>query len=133
MFWSKKEEVPSPAELQERLQRWLPITAEDIAINRQGRLSAPQQAEYAGLMKQGQKTMLIVVPLVLLITFGALGWMIFGSKEMGGGELREVFQTNPMIPIAGIGGTLLLYVVVVIYAYFRSSNADPSKLKVQSV
>jgi hypothetical protein len=133
MFWNRNpQSQATPDELRQKLARNLPTTPEDLALNRQGKLSDAQQVEFAGMMQQGQKAMMIIVPLVLLIAFGGLGWMIFGNEDMGGGALREVFSTNPIIPIVGIGGSLLLYLVVVGYAYLKSSRANPATIKVHS-
>lgn len=128
MFRSKPKDLPSTQELNQRLVQSLKISPDDLAINRQGKLSPSQQAAYAAMAQGGQRAALIIVPLVLVVCFVVLGVQLGSDPEM-----RKTFTDNPIIPIAGLGGSLLLYLIMVVYSMIKARGMKPENLKVHNV
>lgn len=128
--FARNKDVPSPDVLYQQVVQALGLTPDDVTANRAGRLSAAQQAEFQHLMHSGNKAMLIIVPLVLIITVVGFGLQL--STMSNGQSLIDYLSDNPII-IVGLGGTLLLYLVMVAYALLRNNTRDISSLTVKSI
>lgn len=129
-MFSRNKDIPSPDVLYQQVVQALALTPDDVAANRAGRLSAAQQAEFQHLMQSGNKAMLIVVPLVLIITVVGFGLQLSELSE--GRSLMDYLSDNPVI-IIGLGGTLLLYLAMVAFALLRNKTRDITTLAVKSI
>jgi hypothetical protein len=60
-------------------------------------------------------------------------YMQMTSGDAGGQALKDTFSENPLIPIVGIGGSLLLYLLAMAYGFLKARNFSVADLKVKSV
>jgi hypothetical protein len=116
----------------EYLMHALAFTPEDLAANRGGVMTLAQQERFRERMSKSRSQAAVVVLLVLLITGGFFAYMIFGNAEEGSG-LRQALDQNPTIIVLGLGGSLLLYLVVIAYAFWRMRRMQSGNLRVSSI
>lgn len=112
------------------LMQALNFTTADLAANRGGTLTDAQKERLRERIGKGQTQIIVIVMLVLLIFFGVMGFMFFNDESSG---LRKTFEENPTIVIAGLGGSILLYLVMVVFALLRGQRAKSGNFKVDSI
>lgn len=131
MFWkSKPANLPSTDVLRQKLNDALQLTPHDLELNRQGKLSERQCQDFAGFMQEGQRITMFAVPMVILMCVGIIGFQIATNQETGL-AFRQAFEENPTIMIAGIGGSLLLYLGMIGLSMWRMKRMKVADLKVQ--
>jgi len=108
------------------------LTPEDIAANRSGVLSPKQQERFHAMLAQGQKSGLLAIGAVLLLTAGIVAWQFVTDGEMAQ-SLKTAFDQAPGVLIAGVGGSLLLFVIIGVISMLRMGNVKNRTLKVDSV
>lgn len=125
-----RKEVPPPDVLYQQVVQALQLTEADVVANRAGRLSPSQQAELGYMMQNSAKSMLIIGGLVLVVAVVGFGLRL---STMGDGDSLIDFISEHPIVLVGIGGTLLLYVLMMALAFVRARQFDIENVAVKSV
>ena len=111
------------------LMQALNFNAGDLAENKQGRLSEAQKERLREKLGKGQTQAMVIVMLVLLVFVGVIAFTFFNNPDSG---LRQTFEKNPTIIIVGLGGSILLYLIMVAFAMIRTQRAKSGNFKVMS-
>jgi len=114
------------------LMQALEFTRDDIAANRSGVMTEAQKERFRERMSKGQSQAIIIVLLVVLVTFGVVAFMLFGNAEEGSG-LGQALEQSPEIIAVGLGGSLLLYLVMIAFAFFKMRRMKSGNLRVSSI
>lgn len=130
-MFSRAKELPPPDVLYQQVVQALQLTEVDVAANRAGHLSPNQIAEFQGLVRKGQKATLILVPMVLLVAV-VIGGLQLSRLTSDGQSIGDFVSENPIIMV-GLGGTLVLYLMMIGVAMLRASTLDVSQLRVKSI
>jgi hypothetical protein len=114
------------------LMQALEFTRDDLAANRSGVMTEAQKERFRERMSKGQSQAMVIVLLVLLVTGGVVAFMVFGNAEEGAG-LRQALEQNPEIIAVGLGGSLLLYLVMIAFAFIKMRRMKSGNLRVSSI
>ena len=114
------------------LMQALDFAPDDLAANRSGVMTEAQKERFRERINKGQSQVAVMVLLVLLISGGVFAFMLFGNSEEGSG-LRETMEKNPEILVAGLGGSLLLYLVIVAYSFYKMRRMKSGDVRVNSI
>jgi len=98
------------------------FNADDLAANRNGAITEKQLARLKTLRGKWQTQIVIIVGVMVAIIAFVL---LFTSR---GEALRQIFSQNPTIAIAGLGGSLLLYVLILGSTMLRSRTTSNSNV-----
>lgn len=128
--YGRKTPTPSVEERNVRLLNYLGISAHDVSMNQQGRLSDTQHHQFQSMVKEGRHTTLIIAPLILIISIVIAGIQIHNEG------ILDNFEGNILWIVFGLGGSFLLYIIGVGYALWRSrrdSQRDLDDLTIHSL
>jgi hypothetical protein len=114
------------------LMQALEFTRDDLAANRSGVMTETQKERFRARMRRGQKQGIVIMMLVLLVTMGVVAFLVFGNAEEGSG-LRQAIEQSPEIIAIGLGGSLLLYLAIVVFAFLRIRRMSSGNLRVHSI
>jgi hypothetical protein len=114
----------------EYLMQALNFTAEDLAANKQGVMTEAQKVRFRERIGKGQTQAMVIVLIVLLISGGVIAFMLSGNEESG---LRQAVEQNPTIVAIGLGGSLLLYILMMVFALLRGQRMKSGNLRVSSI
>lgn len=98
------------------------FNADDLAANRNGTATERQLARVKTVSSKGQFQVLIMLGVMVLI-IGAV--LVFTPT---GASLRQVYAENPTVVTAGLGGSLLLYALIMAFYFIRSRSAGNGKV-----
>lgn len=116
----KSQPNSSAEERNVRLMHHLNITATDIATNRQGKLTDQQRTELTQMAQQSSPAILMMGFITLIVTI-----VIIVVQLNTEGILDNFDEQTIFIPIIGLGGSFLLYTILLIYATWRGwKNRD---------
>lgn len=111
----KRKESSSVEERNVRLTHYLKFTQDDLVMNRQGKLSQSQYHEFEGLIKHTSPFILLMAPLILVV---AGGFILFQMNQSGFFETAD--SETVLIVGLGLGGSLGLYAIFMLYAMYRA-------------
>lgn len=129
MFRSKSNS--SAEERNVRLMHHLSITAEDVEINRQGKLTDKQRVELTQKSKQSGPIILMIGFVILIVAVVIIAFQL--NNE---GILDNFDSETIIIPIIGLGGSFGLYLIFLIYAAWRAwkdKDRSPDDMEIKSI
>jgi hypothetical protein len=112
----------------EYLMQALNFTAEDLAANKHGVMTEAQKERFRERIGKGQTQAVVIVLIVLLISGGVIAFMLSGDEN-----LRQVVEQYPTLVAAGLGGSFLLYILMIIFALLRSQRMKSGNMRVVSI
>lgn len=126
----KRSKPDSPVEERNvRLMHHLHITEDIVNTNRTGNFTDGQRRKLESYAKQNHSVYMII-PLIFL----AIGIIGIGYQLYNDGTLTNLSEDQLPILVIGLGGSLLLYIVLLIYAFWRAkrqSNIPIDDMEIQ--
>jgi|GEM_PF-6553301 len=124
-----KKKDSSAEERNVRLMHHLDFTADDLAINRQGKLSERQYQYFDRVMKSASPLWMFL-PLIIMVFGGGLILIQLNNE----GFLERVGSPEFNILVVGLGGSFGLYAVFMFYAIYsgrKRSKMTPDQYEVR--
>ncbi len=114
------------------LMQALNFTADDLAANRKGVLTAMQQEDLKSLVAAGTRIMLVIAGIVILIVVGVCVYAVLSSQGILPASEMFTAETTPWI-LGVMSIVMVFYVIMILNGASRSRAMGSGKAKVKGL
>ncbi|MEO8392561.1 MAG: hypothetical protein ABI700_06180 [Chloroflexota bacterium] len=114
------------------LMQALNFTADDLAANRKGVLTPPQQEDLKSLVASGTRMMLVIAGIVILIVVGVCVYAVLSSQGILPASEMFTAETTPLI-LGVMSIVMVFYVIMILSGAARSRAMGSGKAKVKGL